>query len=149
MQGPSKDFPTPEIWRPHRVSYGETDAMGVVYYANYLHWFEMARSAYIRQQGISYVRIEEKGIFLPVTSAACKYLSPARFDDLVFIRAAIRSWGMASFVFDYEITNQGKSTVLATGRTDHACVNEKGRPVRVPLWLKQMCSVQMEKEAGY
>ncbi len=138
---PSTSFPAPEIWHPHRVSYGETDAMGVVYYANYLHWFEIARSAYIRQQGISYAGIEGKGVFLPVTSAACRYHRPARFDDLVYIRAAISSWGRASFSFDYEVINEDKSIVLAVGQTGHACVNEKGRPVRVPVWLKEMCTV--------
>lgn len=139
MKNPSKDFPIPEIWHPHRVSYGETDAMGVVYYANYLHWFEIARSAYIRQQGISYVRIEERGVYLPVTDASCRYHMPARFDDLIYIRAAISKWGRASFVFDYEIINEDRIMVLAVGRTGHACVNEKGRPVRVPVWLKELC----------
>ncbi|MFP4110598.1 MAG: acyl-CoA thioesterase [Desulfonatronovibrio sp.] len=140
MKKPSTDFPLPEIWHPHRVSYGETDAMGVVYYANYLHWFEIARSAYIRQQGISYNDIEEKGIFFPVTGARCRYHRPARFDQLVYIRAAISGWGKASFTFDYEVTSEDQEVVLATGRTDHACVNKTGRPVRVPAWLKEMCS---------
>ncbi len=142
MKKPSIDFPVPEIWHPHRVSYGETDAMGVVYYANYLHWFEISRSAYIRQQGISYARIEENGIYLPVTEATCRYYRPARFDDLVYIRAGISSWGRASFVFEYEIVSEDKTLVMAKGRTSHACVNYQGRPVGVPGWLREMCSVQ-------
>ncbi len=139
MKVPSTDFPVPEIWHPHRVSYGETDAMGVVYYANYLHWFEIARSAYIRQQGISYAGIEKRGVFLPVTRAECRYHSPARFDDLIYIRAAISSWGRASFSFDYEIISEDKRLVLAAGSTGHACVSHEGKPVRVPDWLRQMC----------
>lgn len=141
MKQPSKDFPLPEIRHPHRVSFGETDAMGVVYYANYLHWFEMARSAYIRQQGMSYNRIEENGVFLPVTSASCRYHRPARFDDLIYIRAAISRWGRASFTFDYEILSEDQDIILAAGQTGHACVNRQGRPVRVPAWLKDMCSL--------
>ncbi len=114
--------------------------MGVVYYANYLHWFEMARSTYIRERGISYLAIEEKGVFLPVTKAECKYSRPARFDDLLYIRAAISRWGRASFDFTYEVVNHDKSVVLAMGNTGHACVNGQGRPIRVPDWLRRMCT---------
>lgn len=144
MNVPSSQFPLPEIWHAHRVSYGETDAMGVVYYSNYLHWFEMARSEYIREQGMSYVLIEQRGVYLPVISASCRYFKPARFDDLVFIRAAISSWGRASFTFDYEVINENRSIVLAVGQTGHACVNDQGRPVRVPQWLKEICTEQGE-----
>lgn len=140
MKTPAKEFPLPETWHSHRVSYGETDAMGVVYYANYLHWFEMARSTYIRERGISYTKIEEKNVFLPVTKAECRYFQPARFDDLVYIRAAISQWGRASFIFDYEVVSEDRARVLTIGQTGHACVNELGKPVRVPDWLKKMCS---------
>ncbi|MCA1742563.1 MAG: acyl-CoA thioesterase [Desulfonatronovibrio sp.] len=140
MKTPSKEFPLPQTWHYHRVSYGETDAMGVVYYANYLHWFEMARGTYIRERGISYVKIEEKKLFLPVIRAECKYFQPARFDDIIYVRAAISKWGRASFIFDYEVTSEDRSRVLTIGQTGHACVNELGKPVRVPEWLKKMCS---------
>ena len=53
-------FPTPDIWMPHRVSYGETDTMGVLYYAEYLHLFERARSEYIRRCGMSYAEVEKE-----------------------------------------------------------------------------------------
>lgn len=129
----------PETWHPHRVSYGETDAMGVVYYANYLHWFEISRSQYIRDRGISYARIEEQGIYLPVTSAYCRYFRPARFDDLIYIRAGISNWRRASFTFDYEVTCEDKKVVLTAGQTGHACVNTRGKPVKVPDWLRAMC----------
>ncbi|MFW6004890.1 MAG: acyl-CoA thioesterase [Desulfonatronovibrionaceae bacterium] len=133
------EFPRPETWHLHRVSYGETDAMGVVYYANYLHWFEMARNTYIRELGISYVEIEEKGIFIPVTSASCRYFKPARFDDPVYIRAGISTWGRASFAFEYQVYDQERKFLLARGETGHACLSRQGRPVRVPDWLKQIC----------
>ena len=116
--------------------------MGVVYYANYLHWFEMARSGYIRNQGMSYALIEEKGVYLPVTAASCRYYRPVRFDHVVYIRAGISRWGRASFTFVYEVTDRAREAVLAGGQTDHACVNENGRPVRVPEWLKDLCMVQ-------
>ncbi len=62
-------FPEPSCWLTHRVSYGETDAMGVVYYANYLHLFERGRSELIRGLGFSYATVEERGIYLPVREA--------------------------------------------------------------------------------
>ena len=140
MTHPDGNFPTPECRHPHRVSYGETDAMGVVYYANYLHWFEIARSTYIRERGMSYSEIETRGIFLPVTEAWCRYLSPCGYDDLVFIRAGISRWGRASFDFSYEVLDLSQEKVLTLGRTGHVCMGGKGRPVRIPEWLRRMCS---------
>lgn len=136
---PDQNFPSPDTWLEHRVSYGETDAMGIVYYANYLHWFEMSRSEYIRDRGMSYNLIEAQGIFLPVREASCRYMAPARFDDLIVIHAAITRWSRASLTFSYEITDQKKTTLLTTGSTQHAVVNQDGRPCRVPSWLQQLC----------
>lgn len=132
------DFPTPDIWHSHRVSYGETDAMGVVYYAEYLHMFERARSEFIRAHGMSYLTVEERGLFLPVREASCRYRSPAHFDDLVHIHIAISQWKRASLIFVYELWNEDRTKILATGMTEHACVNKDGRPVAVPIWLKEL-----------
>ncbi len=134
------NFPTPETWLAHRVSYGETDTMGVLYYAEYLHLFERARSQFIRERGMSYATVEERGIMLPVREAQCRYRSPARFDDLLFIRVGISAWGRASVTFIYEIHNEAKDRVLATGMTQHACVNPAGKPVGVPDWLRVLFS---------
>ncbi|GFH62342.1 MAG: thioesterase family protein [Candidatus Desulfovibrio kirbyi] len=131
------DFSTPCVWMPHRVSYGETDTMGVLYYAEYLHLFERIRSEYIRQCGMSYADVEKKGIFLPVREARCRYRAPARYDDLVRIRAA-SEWGRASLRFVYEIWNEDKTRLLAEGMTQHALVNAQSRPVAVPDWFRQL-----------
>ncbi len=130
---------TPDIWLPHRVSYGETDAMGVVYYAEYLHYFERARSEFLRQFGMSYNEVEERGVFLPVREASCRYRSPLRFDNLVYVRALISEWRRASIIFTYEIHNEAKTQIMATGQTQHACVDRTGRPVPTPDWLKNIC----------
>jgi acyl-CoA thioester hydrolase len=131
-------FPTPETLLAHRISYGETDTMGVLYYAEYLHLFERGRSEFIRDRGMSYATVEERGIMLPVREAQCRYRAPARYDDLVFVRVGIAEWGKASITFTYEILNESKDKVLATGMTQHACVNNTGRPVAVPDWLKSL-----------
>lgn len=133
--------PCPEtggIWHPHRVSYGETDTMGVLYYAEYMHVFERARSSLVREKGMSYTEVEKRGVYLPVREAYCRYRSPARYDDLVFVRAWISDRGRASVTFSYELFAEDKRTLLATGMTQHACVNGQGRPVSVPEWLKEI-----------
>ncbi len=91
-----KDLPAGFVWHQHRVSYGETDAMGVVYYANYLHLFERSRNEIIRASGMSYAEVERRGIFLPVRQADCRYRVPLRYDDLAWIKGGISEWGRAS-----------------------------------------------------
>lgn len=129
-------FPVPEIWLAHRVSYGETDTMGVVYYAEYLHFFERARSAFCRSRGMPYTVVEERGILLPVRETRCRYRSPARFDELIRIRAGIGEWGRASLTFVYEIRDEEGNRLLADGMTRHACINRDGKPTPVPDWLR-------------
>lgn len=129
------NFPSPSCWLSHRISYGETDAMGVVYYANYLHLFERGRSELIRSLGISYQLVEDKGFFLPVREAQCRYLAPARYDDLIYVHTGLAGQTRASMTFVYEITNEQKSLVLARGTTQHAMVNAQGKPVPIPQWL--------------
>lgn len=126
------------IWLPHRVSYGETDCMGVMYYAEYLHLFERARSEYIRNMGMSYADVEKKGILLPVREVQCRYRSPARYDDLILIYANITDWGRASLRFVYEIWNEDKTQLLTEGWTQHASVNPQGKPVAMPAWFKEL-----------
>lgn len=133
------DFPARDIWLPHRVSYGETDCMGVVYYAEYFHFFERARSAYIRDCGMSYATVEKKGILLPVRDAFCRYRQPARYDDLILIRCGISEIGGASLVFVYEIWNESRNAQLCEGHTRHALVSADGRPKRMPEWFKNLC----------
>lgn len=128
-------FPDPSCWLAHRVSYGETDAMGVVYYANYLHLFERGRSELIRNLGFSYAVVEERGIFLPVRDATCRYLAPARYDEIIHIRTGLAGQSRASLNFAYEITDADQTRILARGTTQHAVVNAQGRPVRIPDWL--------------
>lgn len=115
--------------------------MGVVYYAEYLHFFERARSEYIRRFGMSYAEIEKKGIMLPVREVQCRYRSPARYDELVLIRIGVSEWGRASLVFMYEIWSEDKTRLLAEGWTKHAFVNSEGRPAAIPDWFKNLMRV--------
>lgn len=141
MSNSSESAPCREtggVWHAHRVSYGETDTMGVLYYAEYLHIFERARSSLIREKGMSYTDVEKRGIYLPVREAHCRYRAPARYDDLVQVRVWISDWGRASVTFAYEMFAEDKKTLLASGTTQHACVAMHGRPVPVPDWLREL-----------
>lgn len=118
-----------------RVRYAETDQMGVVYYANYLVWFEVARTEFFRARGIEYRKIEEQDkVYLPVVEAYCRYRVPLRYDDVVTITTELTDVGGTRMTFAYEVKKNGK--VTATGNTKHAFVNEKGTPVPVPPRIK-------------
>lgn len=132
------EFPASDSWYHHFVSYGETDTMGVLYYAEYLHIFERARNFYIRERGMTYAEVEKRGIILPVREAQCRYRASIQFDDEIFVRIGIQEWKRASMKFVYEIWNKDKSILHSTGMTEHAAVNHNGKPVRVPEWLKDL-----------
>jgi len=122
----------------YRVIYGDTDQMGVSYYANYLRWFEMGRTEFMRQAGMPYVTVEKEGLFFPVVEVHCNYRQPARFDDLLDIETTIGARERASLRFDYRVLHAGDSRLLATGWTRHACVNRSGRPTRLPQEYAQL-----------
>ena len=114
--------------------------MGVLYYAEYLHIFERARSQFIRDKGLSYTEVEKRGVFLPVREARCRYRKPFRYDDLIRVNAGITHWGKASLTFNYVLWNEAQNTFMAEGMTQHACVDRSGKPVAVPAWLQNPCS---------
>lgn len=136
-QPPQAQAPAPEQANfnyTHRVLYGDTDQMQVVYYASYLRFFEGARNEWIRGLGLTYAEIEGKGIFLPVMEAAIRYLRPARYDDLLEIPVKVEHTRV-KIRFDYVVHRLGDPAVLALGHTVHACVGREGRPTRAPEWL--------------
>lgn len=114
-----------------RVIYGDTDQMGVVYYANYLRWFEAGRTEFLREKGLSYSEFEAREkLGLPVTEASVRYLQPARYDDLVVVETRLVEMRRASARFEYRVV-RGED-LLATGFTVHACVDGTGRIRRLP-----------------
>lgn len=114
-----------------RVIYGDTDNMGVVYYANYLRFFELGRNEYMRARGLTYREVEARGLQLPVTEARCRYRKPARYDDLLTVETRVTRARGARVVFGYAIRGE-EGEVLAEGETEHAAVGPGGRPRRVP-----------------
>ncbi|WP_299117954.1 thioesterase family protein [uncultured Winogradskyella sp.] len=118
-----------------RVRYGETDQMGVVYHANYASYFEVGRTEWLRQYGITYKSMEENGIMLPVVSLNIKYKNSARYDDLLTLKTSLKKTPMASIEFDYELLNDNEE-LLATGHTVLVFIDmKKNRPTRCPKYL--------------
>ena len=124
-----------------RVIYGDTDQMGMVYYANYLRYFEIARNEYLRVAGATYREFEEThGLMLPVVEAHVSYHRSARYDDELAISAAVHARGAASVRFQYEIhrvaSERSAGEKLVSGHTIHACITRDGRVVRLPAALR-------------
>ena len=114
-----------------RVRYAETDQMGVVYYANYLVWMEVARVEYCKSIGFRYRDMElDDGILLAVAESHCRYLSPARFDEDVTIVTTIPEANRRLVTFDYQMTSGDRR--LAVGQTKHIFLNREFRPVTLP-----------------
>jgi acyl-CoA thioester hydrolase len=112
--------------------------MGVVYYANYLAYFEVGRVEFLRAAGADYRSIEDAGAVAAVTRAECRYLAPARFDDLLAVYARAATMGRASMRFEYQIRREPDGTLLAEGYTEHACLDRSTlRPTRLPAGVRE------------
>jgi len=121
-----------------RVRYAETDKMGVVYYANYFVWFEVARTDLLRSLGWTYREMEGAGVALPVIEAQCQYHLSAKYDDELEVRAEGRMLSAVRMEFTYQVVRKGETAVAASGRTVHAAVDATGRPCRLPERIRQV-----------
>jgi len=121
-----------------RVRYAETDKMGVVYYANFLVWFEVARADLLRSLGWTYREMEAAGISLPVIEAHCEYHRPARYDDEMEVRTEGRMVSAVRMKFSYTVVRPADQVVSADGYTMHAAVGPSGRPCRLPDRLRRV-----------
>ena len=125
----------PQHWTStaFRVRYNETDQMGVVYYANFLVWFEIGRTDYCRQHGFAYREMEEKdGLFIMVAEARCRYKAPARYDDEIRVHTCLRETKKRVLVFGYEVYRMPGDEMLAEGETVHVITDRQGRPRALP-----------------
>jgi acyl-CoA thioester hydrolase len=115
------------------VRYAETDMMGIVYHGSYLPWFEIGRTTLLKEIGLPYRELETAGFRLPVLEVTAKYLRPAVYDDVLTIITTMREKPLLRIALEYEV-RRGEE-LLATGRTQHAFVDLRGRPVRPPAAL--------------
>ena len=121
-----------------RVRYAETDKMGVVYYANYFVWFEVARADLLRNRGWSYREMESAGVSLPVIEAHCEYQRPARYDDELEIMTHGRLLSPVRMEFLYEVKRVADGVTAASGWTRHAALDTAGRPCRLPARVREV-----------
>jgi acyl-CoA thioester hydrolase len=107
--------------------------MGVVYYANYLVWFEVGRADLCRKLGFAYREMErEDGLYLIVAEARCRYKAPAHYDDEIEVRTRLRELRKRVLIFTYEIYRQPDEELLAEGETVHVITDRHGRPRALP-----------------
>ena len=128
----------------HRVLYVDTDQMKVVNHATYLRWFESARNEMLRAIGFPYASLEEQGYMLPVVELACRYLLPARYDDVIKVESRLVELKRATVAIEYRIRLAERAStpgmnhpvaigaLLVAGQTVHACVDRGGRVRRLP-----------------
>jgi len=115
-----------------RVRYAETDQMAYVYYGNYPQYFEVARVEALRSIGLSYKKIEDEGVMLPVLKLEVKYIAPAKYDDLLKIKTRIAEMPKTRITFEHEIYNEA-GNLLTLGKVELVFVNIKsGKPCRAP-----------------
>ena len=120
-----------------RVRYKDTDTMSVVYYGNYLTYFEVGRVEYLREKHLPMSEVNRR-IHMPVVEAFVKYIKPAKLDDLLEVTSRVSERKRASFTFSYEIRNEARELV-ATGYTRHACWDPTtSKMIAVPDWLKEI-----------
>ncbi|MSO60955.1 MAG: acyl-CoA thioesterase [Acidobacteria bacterium] len=112
--------------------------MGVVYHANYLVWFEIGRTDWLRETGWTYRAMENEGYQLPVIEAHCEYRQVARYDDELEIRTRAERVSPVRIRFDYEVARRVDGMVLADGHTVHATIGPTGRPARLPDRIKDL-----------
>lgn len=118
-----------------RVRYAETDRMGLLHHANYLVYFEQARTELLRTLGATYKDMEDQGYFLVVSKVEVKYRSPAHYDDVLTIRTTVTRTSPVRLEHKYEVSRDG--VLVAEGASTLACVDTAGKLRAMPDWLVQ------------
>ncbi len=124
-----------------RVRYYETDAMGIVHHSNYLRWFELGRTEYLRAVGLPYRSLEEQGIASPVTGIRCRYLKPAKYDDEIVLHVSVKAYKNTRLTMGYEIYCNDQ--LICSGESDHAFILD-GRPIAPRRSLPELDRVLTE-----
>lgn len=121
-----------------RVRYSETDKMGYSYYGNYPTYYEVGRTEFLREMGLSYKQLEDDGYMMPIVSMSVKYIKPANYDDLLTIRTFYKKFHSIKVEFDYEIYNQ-RDELINTGNTLLVFVKETTRkPTQAPDYYLEL-----------
>ena len=128
-----------------RVRYSETDQMGTFYNSRALEWFECGRTERLRELGVSYAEMEERGTYLPLVESHVTYQGRARYDDQLEMTVTVAMSGKARVRFDVEIAHADGGPSVVKGYTVHAVSDAAGKPIRPPAWLADL----LRGDAGY
>jgi acyl-CoA thioester hydrolase len=132
-----------------RVRYAETDQMGVVYYANYLVWFEIGRTDFCAQHGFAYRDMEqEDGLYIMVAEARCRYKAPAHYDDELVIRTRLTGMRKRVLTFGYEVYKQLTDEPIAEGETVHVITDRDGHARTLPDKYRELLLGKQKSETG-
>ena len=123
---------------PITVYYKDIDQMGIVYYSRYFEFFEEARTEMLSSIGLDYSNVEEKGAMLPVIEAHCEYKKGATFSQDLIVKTYIRELPKVKMKFEYKICPAGSDEILLSGYTVHACTNLKGKPIKMPKYIRKI-----------
>jgi acyl-CoA thioester hydrolase len=118
--------------------------MGVVHHSAYLAWMEVARTDFLRERGLPYRALEERGFRMPVLGVDVQYMRPALYDDEILVIARLARAGGVRFTFEYEVSRPSDGLLLARGRTEHASTDHAGRPKRLPKDLMHQIGGHLE-----
>ena len=127
-------MPLIEVAR-YRVIFADCDPMRIMYYGSYFRLFEIGRAELFRALGHPFPEYIARGLYLGVIETQCRYFKPARYDDVVTIRAGVTDVGRARLTIAYEVA-AANGDLLVSGSTIHAVMNEQGRPQRIPQEFK-------------
>lgn len=120
-----------------RIRYSDVDRMGFLYHVNYLEYFEVGRSEWIRWFWKPYIEIEDAGFALVVIEASLRFVTPGKYDDFIEVAVRATDWGRSRIVFEYAITRPADNALLCDGRTAHCFINKTGKPIKMPDGLRE------------
>ena len=121
-----------------RVEYHHTDQMGIVHHSNYVKFFEVARTEWLRQAGLTYAEMERRGVMMPIVDINVKYRQPAYYDELLSVTAIVEDMPMARMLFKYEIRGEDGRDIASGSTTLGFIDKETRRPQRAPKWLMEV-----------
>lgn len=124
-----------------RVEYHHTDQMGIVHHSNYVKFFEVARTEWLRASGLTYAEMERRGVMMPIVDVAVKYRNPALYDELILVTAYVDEPPMARMTFRYEVRGEDGRDIASGSTTLGFIDKETRRPVRAPKWLLEVVNL--------
>ena len=120
------------------MEYHHTDQMGIVHHSNYVKFFEVARTEWLRQAGLTYAEMERRGVMMPIVDVAVKYRNPALYDELLSVTAFVDEAPMARMTFRYEVRGEDGRDIASGSTTLGFIDKQTRRPVRAPQWLLEV-----------